>query len=267
MSEPIIISIHNYKSAGVTFYSIIDRQFKKDEILNSDLLGMDDTYLMLSQADEKIINKIKIIHGHFPFGLDRLLPQKSTYITFLRNPIERLISDYYYCKDFALAHNHSYASTMSFKEYLSCSDILNIDNGQTRFVAGGENVPYGDNSIEMLNRAIENIEKRFSFVGITEKFDESLLIANAVFSWNQYYYTSKNITSSKSYDFDEETWELLRKRNFLDLQLYEYALKKHAGDLKKIPYVKLKMILLKTLKSLFVVTKSIYAPVKKRFFR
>ncbi|WP_291276107.1 sulfotransferase family 2 domain-containing protein [Flavobacterium sp.] len=264
MSKPLVISIHNYKTAGVTFYSIIDRQFKKDEILNTDLLGLESALSIITQSKPE---KIKIVHGHFYFGIDKHFARQHTYITFLRNPIERVISDYYYCRSNPLAHNYIYASKLSFKEYLQCDQVLNIDNGQTRFISGETNMPYGSDSVEILGKAISNLEHKFSLVGITEKFDESLLIANQIFSWSQYYYASKNITSCKSHDFDEETWELLKKRNALDLQLYDYALKRHTKDFGKIPFAGVKMFFLKVLKKIYTVTQPTYSSSKKFFIR
>jgi hypothetical protein len=232
MSKPLIISIHNFKTAGETFYSFIDRQFKKEEILNTNLLGHEDVaYAYLNVCAEEDRHKIKIVHGHFHFGIDKYFSQKHTYVTFLRSPIERVISDYYYCKHNPLAHNYALASTLSFKEYLQCDQITNIDNGQTRFISGDADMVYGDNSLEILNRAINNLDKKFSFIGITEKFDESIVIVNRLFSWNKYYYESKNVSQNQikiSIDqLDEETMALLKQRNNLDIKLYEYALHRH----------------------------------------
>ena len=251
MSVALVISIHNYKTAGVTFYSIIDRQFKKEQVLNANIIGIQNLTKLLAEANDEYKKSIKIIHGHFPFGLDASFSQTATYVTFLRNPIERVISDYFYCKGIYLAHNHSYASKMTFKEYLTCSEILNIDNGQTRFIAGDMNTPFGENSEAMLEKAKKNIDERFSFVGITEKFDESLILANYLFSWKKYYYQSKNVTSEKKIDLDEETLELLKQRNRLDLELYEYALRRHKKEMAKIPLLGLRRLYLSILKKTY----------------
>ncbi|HSY60951.1 MAG TPA: sulfotransferase family 2 domain-containing protein [Cytophaga sp.] len=232
MRKPLIISIHNFKTAGETFYSFIDRQFKKEEILNTNLLGHEiAAYSYLNKCTKEEKDEMKIVHGHFHFGIHECFSQKYTYITFVRSPIERVVSDYYYCRHNPLAHNYEFASKLSLKEYLQCDQITNIDNGQTRFIAGDKNILFGETSTAMLDKALKNLTEKFSFIGITEKFDESVVIVNRLFSWNKYYYKSKNVSQNKikiSIDeLDEETMELLKERNNLDIKLYEYALRNH----------------------------------------
>ncbi|MBC7451272.1 MAG: sulfotransferase family 2 domain-containing protein [Cytophagales bacterium] len=251
MDNTVIISIHNYKTAGVTFHSVIDRQFRSDQILNANLIGIDAARNLIIESSNEFKRNIKIIHGHFPFGWGTFFPQKSTYITFVRNPIERVISDYYYCRKFHLAHNYQYASRMSFKEYLTCGEILNIDNGQTRFISGDLSTPYGMNNQEMLDKAIHNIDTHFSLVGITEKFDESLILANYIFSWNKFYYASKNVTSEKGEVIDEDILELIRSRNQLDIKLYEHALAKHNAAIQQIPFMFARTAFLESSKMLY----------------
>jgi hypothetical protein len=263
MEKQIIISVHNYKTAGSTFHSVIDRQFKRTEIINANLIGIENTTQLLTASTDAFKQQIKIIHGHFPFGWHKYFSQKHTYISFLRNPIDRVVSDYYYNKKFNLGHNYPYASRMSLEEYLMCDEILNVDNGQTRFIAGDMETKYGDNSLFMLDKAIQNIYTHFSFVGLTERFDESLLLANHTLSWNKLYYKSQNITEKKNTKLDNKVLELIQERNQLDVQLYNHVASNFDAALQQIPFANGRMILQNASKRLYNTIHPLYKKIIK----
>ena len=43
---------------------------------------------------------MQVFKGHMPFGIHKRLPQDYTYITFLRDPIERVVSAYYFARNY-----------------------------------------------------------------------------------------------------------------------------------------------------------------------
>ena len=51
----------------------------------------------ISLSDEKKMG-IRLLKGHMPFGLHKNLPVDARYISILRDPIERVTSQYYYIK-------------------------------------------------------------------------------------------------------------------------------------------------------------------------
>ena len=91
--------MHLPKCGGTTFNTILDRMYLPEEIFdikltdNSSLNTEDFISLAVQEKD-----KIKLLKGHMQFGLHKYFSANSEYITFLRNPIERIISYYYYVK-------------------------------------------------------------------------------------------------------------------------------------------------------------------------
>ena len=84
--------------------------------------------------------------------------------------------------------------------------------------------PFGGCSEEMLERAKRNIEERFSFVGITERFDESLVLLRRTFGWKPPYYVAANVTpASRKEPVPESTRGLIEEMNTLDRRLYEWS--------------------------------------------
>ena len=262
MSDTTIISLHIYKTAGSTFLAIIDRQYRKDEIIYANIVGIDNTIALLEHETAEQKKKIKIVHGHFGFGWHRFFQNSVQYITFLRNPVERLISDYYYNKTFKGGHNHLYASRMTLEEYILCDEIINVDNGQTRFVSGDFTTPYGKCSDVMLQQAIDNIEDRFAFVGLTERFDETLVLCRHYLGWKNLYYEQMNVTKNKEKKKDERIAALIAERNQIDIQLYKYAHDNFEKKLQAIPGYEQKLNRLQRINRLYNKVHPLYKKLK-----
>src|SRR5512135_3015151 len=92
-----LIFLHIPKTAGTTFRSILPANYRAEELYNVptnaegqvDFSGLD----RLSDVEKR---KIRVLAGHFQYGAHEHLPQKSSYITILRDPVKRIISRYYH---------------------------------------------------------------------------------------------------------------------------------------------------------------------------
>ena len=100
--DPFYLFLHIPKTAGTTLRSIVDQNLGPVNVLtyynqNSRQLQDNlDAYLTFKPNFRAII-------GHFRFGFHKLLNRPSTYITFLRHPVARTISQY---KEFFVNHPH-----------------------------------------------------------------------------------------------------------------------------------------------------------------
>src|SRR5437667_105406 len=67
------------------------------------------------------------------------------------------------------------------------------DNDQTRQLAGKCGIPKARTSAEeMLRIAKRNLTEHFTVVGVTEKFDRSLLLMKRCLGWGRPFYVSDN---------------------------------------------------------------------------
>ncbi len=85
---------------------------------------------------ESAKRRSKLILGHISFGLHEFLPQPFTYITFLRDPVERIISLFYFIRR---VPGHPYyssivSSNMSLEEFVGSGISKEVDNVQTRLL-------------------------------------------------------------------------------------------------------------------------------------
>lgn len=225
-----LIFLHIPKNAGRTFESILERQYLED--CRYDVYGygnsITDAVEQLKKMPEEDKRKIKLIKGHYQFGLHEFLPQKSSYLTFLRDPVDRAVSHYHYVlRD----HMHPLnkvvkAKNMSLSEYVASGWSREIDNGQTRILSGKEHeYAFGQCPGELLKLAKANLCNHFVAAGLVERFDESLALMGLKFGWKKLYYQKKNINVQRPIksEYDRNTLRIIEKYNELDMELYEHA--------------------------------------------
>ncbi|MGM0876129.1 MAG: sulfotransferase family 2 domain-containing protein [Bacillota bacterium] len=225
----LLIFMHISKTGGTTMNSIIQRQYHPSEtkfkFFNTSLF---EEYIRTTPA--KQLAKLKCTGGHVEF---RRIPieRPYTYFTMLRDPVDRVISLYYYIKT-PKDLNHLYNKTkdMSLEDFIESKDaklLLRTSNEQTRFVSG---------QIDGLEKAKENLLTEFIAFGLTERFDESLLLMSRKLGWRNMKYDKKNVTKSRprKKEIPIDLIKKIEKYNQLDLELYHYAKSLFEKQLKEL---------------------------------
>ena len=162
--------------------------------------------------------------GHMLFGLHKILPQRATYITVLREPVDRVISAFYFMRSYMLhpAYWQFRRENWTLEDFVR---RLPRENAQSKILAGGEfNSPCTE---EIFEQAKENLLRHFSVVGLSERFEESLALMKLRFGWKLQRYSSFNVTRArpKKRDLSQSTLDLIIEKNSFDISLYEYAAK------------------------------------------
>lgn len=231
-----IIFLHIPKAAGTTLRDIIHRQYAADEIYELDSQEFVQAQEDFKQLDPAKKAEITILMGHMYFGLHEFIDFPATYITMLRNPIERVISYYHFVKKLTSHEDYELIKTknISLQQYCQMGR-QNMCNGQTRFLSGAGASAIGDRP--MLAMAKQNLQQNFAVVGIQERFDESLLLLQKKLGWHRApYYYRRNTNRTNSYsrlEISSETLSVIKKHNELDLELYEYANQIFTRDLEQ----------------------------------
>src|SRR5690606_18742995 len=128
----------------------------------------------------------ELIKGHMPFGVHEYLPNESTYITMLRDPVERVISHYDYVLRRTTHHLRAriIESNMDLEAYVTSGITHEMDNGQVRLLSGhDDDLPFGACSELHLQQALRNLREHFSVVGLAERFDHSILLMQHALGW------------------------------------------------------------------------------------
>ncbi|GEN45505.1 sulfotransferase family 2 domain-containing protein [Alkalibacillus haloalkaliphilus] len=176
------------------------------------------------------------------------LNERTTYLTMLRHPVDRVISTYYYIKQYKRDPLNKIVSSMTLedfieivqdhkienKRYKSKSDIRNIRyrtvNLSTRYLASGDP--------DAIKRAKRNIRRHFAFVGIMDLYFESLYVMQKAYGWDFTSVKRKNVTQGKPKrkEIDSKIIQSIETYNNHDIELYKDAkkvLQKQLNQLKE----------------------------------
>lgn len=221
-----VIYLHNMKTAGQTLIDVMYRQYVRSKIYKVEGRRFVESVQEFESLPDACKMRYKAIIGHMYFGVHKSISQPCTYITFLRNPIDRTLSLYYYLRRKPKHWLHVHAANSSIEKFMNDGVSILADNAMTRFLSGEEGVAYGECTHEMLDRAKCNIVDYVQVVGITERFDESLMLMKEELGWNTPFYVRKNVTSGRPgvEDLKYCDIEAVKVHNELDMELYRFSL-------------------------------------------
>jgi len=214
----MIAFVHINKTAGTTLKHILRQSFGGQHCdtkvwPSQDKAAREANYLVLTAADieksQTIYRNLESIAGHLVTNYSDLhtIPGLRFY-TFLREPIKRTASHYQFMKN-------GPGTMESFEEWISNPFYRNV---QTRKICGEENA----------EKAIDQI-KNFGFVGLQERFDESLLLLKKWVDQPSFdvHYQSRNVAKSKKMADkllqEPRSLDLFKEGNLEDIKLYEFV--------------------------------------------
>jgi hypothetical protein len=222
--KDLFIHLHIPKTGGTTLRDIIQRQYRSEKILMIPKLEESET--ILKEVSTSQINQLKLIQGHLKYGIHNHFHRRAKYFAIIRDPINRVLSTYYY----VLSQKNNPQNLSTSNKQMTIYDFVQsgvnpfLINGQTKLISGKTgNI---DNPIieseELFSLAKENIENDFLFLGITEMFDETILILKNMLGWHMPYYSIANRTKKKpNYDAVNPTIiSFIKEHNQLDIKLY-----------------------------------------------
>lgn len=221
------IFLHVPKAGGTTLQSIVERHYRPSETFFAGTL-VQDAVRHLRRTDRDTRAGIRLATGHIPYGLHDDLPGRYSYFTVLREPVDRVVSFFYFVRQNGDHYLHDFSSTagMGLAEFMNSGASVMLDNAQTRLISGvWDQVPYGELSPDALELAKRRLRDRFDVVGLSERFDETLLMLGRRYGWKHLYYRSQNVTAKrpKVDALDEDDRQAVVEKNRLDEQLYVYA--------------------------------------------
>lgn len=225
MEKSIVLFLHIPKSAGMTLRRILKRQYGWYANLTVDSNEFEEKFATLSERKKKRLQAVK---GHFSFGIHKQIPRPSTYITLLRDPVERVISFYYYVSRNPghYLYDKVRSQGISLDAFVSCELKTELENGQTRMLVRREDIALGaDVTRDVSELAKKNLREHFTVVGPVESFDETLVLMKLAFDWSMPFYTRENVTRKRTLkeSVSSMTLNVIRERNKYDIEMHAYA--------------------------------------------
>jgi hypothetical protein len=228
-ADATLILVHIPKTAGTTLAIILLDWFGKDA--GRAVSGWHEGRAAFSAEPVESRVSPRVVYGHQAFGLHEHIPKPCEYLTFLRDPVARVISHYYHVRSESTHYLHRRVTRldMPIEEYVENPfRTAELDNAQVRMLASPSLERYqavGEAKRSLLESAKDNLEQAFCFVGLTERFDESMVAMSDLLGWNRVpTYLPARVSSNKSRgDISERVRSRVREVNHLDVELYEHV--------------------------------------------
>ena len=187
-------------------------------------------FVRLLKNDSGELDRASVLTGHFPLGMREYLPshlpeeRELRFFTFLREPTDRTLSHYYAIRESGGGYALPPLPAEATLEDALAGGYLH-DNLQTRMLSGLPE-PFGEVDDEMLAQAKHNLRDGLACFGLTERFDESLVLAKQRLGLRSILYGSSARVNAKRPRGDDVPAELrhaAERCNRHDIELYRYA--------------------------------------------
>ena len=223
------VFLHLPKTGGTTLLTILQQNLANDEDPNNDnglvFFGAPPTAYNLMNAIGSKGPAAEYVGGHLGYSELQSVAQHTgtTFrpFTILREPNERLVSFWEFMNDMQ--------GFVPLQRFLS----VMLPNSMYRSLA-----PFGSNldDTEGTLAAIRhNLRENFALVGLTERFDETLMLLRRMDILQDIGYTKHKVlagTRATFADLSPAQQEMIKKHNRIDQELYEFGVQLFEEQIK-----------------------------------
>jgi Sulfotransferase family len=238
--DPVIAFVHIPKTAGATVTSMFAAAYSRNALHKA------GNYLRNAEMTAKKVSRgtdgwaawqrlgVRVSVGHVPYNLFRSnLPEGTRYMTFLREPVDRVLSHYYRHirredpRRVGVVKRRPGARIKadSIEQALLELRMPQVNNLATRFLCGHEAL--GELPDTALDDAKENL-RGFAFVGIQERFEESIVLLQRMLGLGAVPYVDRHVSLGDARpavdQISDDERALIAECNRLDAELYRFGL-------------------------------------------
>jgi len=248
------IFMHIQKTAGTTITSLARKHYGMANVIShGDYVNIINNLYSKDLKDKQnelrtALNDKLFISGHFGYDFCSVFMADRYSFTFLRDPVERILSFYYFClgRDPAQFSIYKIVQNTSLNSFLKMGLEHNNDvnthiwNNQLWQLAHGyghlKNAPPATASPDSIEeRAYANV-KKFNFVGIVENFQHD---RNKILNDLGIPLPNDNVRANASpkrptaKDLPQSTRQLLKELTTLEQALYDEIVAKRSGVFRR----------------------------------
>lgn len=224
-SPGALVYLHLPKTGGTTLRAIILAQEQHTNVLE---MYEGDSVERFKARDQAERDRADVVVGHVQFGIHRYMRDDTRYVTVVRNPVDRAISNHAFIQSRPEHARHELAMSLSFADYVRRDGQTGLDNAQVRALtrlgagAASQKRPVGRADFD---EAIENLEEHFALAGVTERFDDTLAALAVIRHWSAPRYLVRNVTPKRrsAADLTPEERAAVEESEQWDFALHAWA--------------------------------------------
>jgi hypothetical protein len=236
--QPLVVFVHIPKTAGTMLAEVLrlnepgKLNLRVANIFKAGSGGAKTSAEYVRLRTEGALDGVRLITGHFPLAVREHLPEgrELRCCTILRDPVERTISHYFAIREASARRSVEKESALALLPDDATLDDAHeggylYDNLQTRMLSGVDK-PFGAVTEEMLDRAKRNLSEALTTFGLTERFDESLLLAKRRLGLRTVLAPERPRTNEKrprGNAIPDDMRQSAERRNAYDIELYQHA--------------------------------------------
>ena len=220
-----ILFDHMPKCGGSTLNKYLEAHYPENKIFSSYGKNPKESIKVFKELTEKERYNYSLIKGHYANELKDYVNPDTLKITILRDPVERIISHYYFVKSYTghYLHNKIIQKKISLKDYTTSNLSDELNNYYTIHYSGLTNSEVKKRPKESIEKAANVLLKQYELIGFLDEF--SLFIESLRSHGNLIYQYNKqriNITENKPdiKNIPASTIENIESMNQLDIALY-----------------------------------------------
>jgi hypothetical protein len=253
--SPLYLFLHQYKTAGTTLWRHLSPNFPAglQLFLSGERIGLDITKrdghpavpgFIRDRVDEYVVHNssagTRLMMGHFVYpGIHTLVPgsHDPRYFTFLRHPVERVVSLYWFLKyaSDSYWHHELVEANWSIEEWFERTRALWAHNGQMRhLLVGTHERACLERELDprLLSDAMRTLDE-FWFVGLTETFDRDCGFLLGRLGATRFAKKNAIRVNRRKEAVTREAYARIAAANALDMELYEYARRRRLAFVRR----------------------------------
>jgi hypothetical protein len=210
-----LVSIHIPKTAGTSFRHTLQSVYGKKGVLRIDIRKGNEASLQVRAADNPrtLPTQARVLHGHFRYddlkefySLDNGIPV----ITWLRDPVERVISNFFYLQKIlrGIVNEKKKRDGLLRRMQRNLTEFAHEERNRNRMSKFLDGLALGD----------------LRFVGTIENFSEDMEALASVLGWKDYKTFEHNSSRKERDPVSDEMREEIKELNSEDVALYREAL-------------------------------------------
>jgi len=177
------------KTGGSSMQFFFEDLFGEDRVFRIRDREITPETITIEKLTDEQINHFKVFQGHFPYGNRGLVGKDALYFGIIRDPIDRMISNYFYARAKGRPERKKLAQSMKLGEYINT--LLN--NRDTKFGSAQTNFLTGKRTIAEAEKVFR---EEYLLICTTDQIDQCQQLIAQMFGRSDLTPIHRNTTNS-----------------------------------------------------------------------